>query len=124
MHYLSGEDRNQSQIFSTLDSLIDTRHYIRLIDLLSEQYVSNNSELFNKKGNVDVGRKAYHPALLLKIFIYGYLNGISSSRKLEKECSRNLEMMWLTQKLVPDHKTISDFRKDHTDSIRAVVVAF
>jgi transposase len=72
---------------------------------------------------VDDGRPAYHPSVLLKLFIYGYLNRIRSSRALEKECGRNIELMWLMQRLVPDHNTISNFRKDHSESIRKVFKA-
>ena len=59
------------------------------------------------------GRPAYHPAVLLKLYIYGYLNRVQSSRRLEREAGRNVEVMWLTGRLVPDHKTIADFRKDN-----------
>jgi transposase len=62
---------------------------------------------------IENGRPAYHPADLLKLFMYGYLNRIRSSRDLEKECSRNIELMWLMKCLVPDHNTISNFRKDN-----------
>jgi transposase len=65
------------------------------------------------------GRPAYHPGLLLKIYIYGYINQIGSSRRLEREARRNVEMMWLTGRLAPDFKTIADFRKDNGPAIRA-----
>ncbi|WP_299657469.1 transposase, partial [uncultured Jannaschia sp.] len=64
------------------------------------------------------GRPGYHPAMLLKLFIYGYLNRIPSSRRLEREAGRNVELMWLTGRLVPDHKTIADFRRDNGVGIR------
>jgi len=124
MHYLSGEDRNQVNIFNSLDDQIDRHNYVRLIDLLSEHFVLTHSELFNIKGQFELGRKSYSPSMLLKIFFYGYFNGITSSRKLERECGRNIEMMWLTQKLCPDHKTISDFRRAHSDSIKESVLTF
>jgi transposase len=70
------------------------------------------------------GRAAYHPATLLKIYLYGYLNRIQSSRRLEREAGRNLELMWLTGRLTPDFKTIADFRKDNGPAIRAVRARF
>ena len=69
------------------------------------------------------GRPAYHPSTLLKIYLYGYLNRIQSSRRLEREAQRNIELMWLTGRLAPDFKTIADFRKDNGAAIRAVCVS-
>src|SRR5471032_1535141 len=66
------------------------------------------------------GRPSYHPAVLLKLYIYGYLNRVQSSRRLEREAGRNVEVMWLTGRLAPDHKTIADFRKDNGRAIRQV----
>src|SRR3712207_9216294 len=70
------------------------------------------------------GRPSYHPAILLKLYIYGYLNRVQSSRRLEREAARNVELMWLTGRLVPDHKTIADFRRDNGDAIRKVCRRF
>jgi transposase len=70
------------------------------------------------------GRPAYHPAMLLKLYVYGYLNRVPSSRRLEREAGRNVELMWLTGKLAPDHKTIANFRKDHGPAIQAVCAHF
>ena len=70
------------------------------------------------------GRPAYHPSTLLKIYLYGYLNRIQSSRRLEREAQRNIELMWLTGRLAPDFKTIADFRKDNGKAIRAVCAQF
>jgi transposase len=70
------------------------------------------------------GRPSYHPAVLLKLHIYGYLNRVQSSRRLEREAGRNLEVMWLLGRLVPDHKTIADFRKDNGRAIRKVCARF
>src|SRR3954470_24595448 len=70
------------------------------------------------------GRPSYHPATLLKIYIYGYLNRVPSSRRLERETQRNLELIWLTGHLTPDFKTIADFRKDNGGAIRAVCRTF
>jgi transposase len=70
------------------------------------------------------GRPAYHPTVLLKLYIYGYLNRIQSSRRLERETQRNVELIWLTGKLMPDFKTIPDFRKDNGQGIRSVCREF
>jgi transposase len=70
------------------------------------------------------GRPSYHPSVLLKLYIYGYLNRVQSSRRLEREAGRNVEVMWLTGRLVPDHKTIADFRKDSGPAIRRVCAQF
>jgi transposase len=70
------------------------------------------------------GRPSYHPSVLLKLYIYGYLNRVQSSRRLEREAGRNVEVMWLTGRLVPDHKTIADFRKDNGRAIRQVCARF
>jgi transposase len=72
----------------------------------------------------DTGRPSYHPSLLLKLYIYGYLNRVQSSRRLEREALRNDEVMWLTGRLAPDHKTIADFRKDNSGAIRQLCARF
>ena len=70
------------------------------------------------------GRPSYHPAVMLKVYLYGYLNRIQSSRRLERECQRNVELMWLTGRLSPDFKTIADFRRDNSAGIRSVCRRF
>ena len=112
MHFKEGIGRDQEVNF-VLDEMIAEDHYVRLIELLSDQFYQENKELFVVKGQSVVGRKAYSPAMLLGLYLYGYLNGINSSRKLEQECKRNLELCWLCHCLAPDHKTIADYRKDH-----------
>lgn len=116
MRFKTGLDRNQVQFFTRLNDLVVESHYVRLIDLFVDGFMEGSLDKF-ERGKKRTGRKAYHPGTLLKIYIYGYLNSVSSSRKLEKECHRNLEMIWLTGYLVPDHKTISDFRKDNNEGI-------
>src|SRR5215216_3243067 len=101
MHYISGQDRQQNEFFTRLDDMIPVQHYGRLIDLLADCFVKENIALFEEKGRFEIGRKAYHPSILLKLYLYGYLNSISSSRKLERECHRNIEVMWLTTRLAP-----------------------
>jgi transposase len=124
MHYITGQDRQQAQFFTKLDDLVSNHHYVRLIDLIADKFVSENPVSFDAKGSSNIGRKAYHPAVLLKLYIYGYLNSVSSSRKLERECHRNLELMWLMNQLAPDHKTIADFRRENGDVIQQSVLMF
>ena len=112
MRYRRGTGRYQ-QSFLSIDDQIRKNNIIRLIDEVCEGYLSSLGDTIFEKGHKDTGRKAYHPSDLLKILVYGYFNGLSSSRKLERECGRNLEMQWLTGNLAPDHKTISDFRRDN-----------
>ena len=107
MKFILGKDRNQTEIFC-LDQLISDNNEIRLIDLFVNSI--KLSEFGFKTEFIDNGRPAYHPSDLLKLYIYGYLNRIRSSRQLEKECKRNIEVMWLMRGLVPDHNTIANFR--------------
>ena len=76
------------------------------------------------EGAAATGRPGYHPATMLKLYIYGYLNQVQSSRRLEREAGRNVELMWLTGKLAPDFKTIVDFRRDHGPAIQAACRRF
>ena len=124
MHYILGQDRQQSEFFTRLDDMMPVQHYARLIDLIADSFVKDNNSLFEGKGRVELGRKAYHPSVLLKLFLYGYLNSICSSRKLERECHRNIEVMWLMTRLTPDHKTISDFRRQNGEAIRSISLKF
>src|SRR5215471_18490867 len=110
--FVEGTDRGQSTLFpECLEDWIDEDNPVRVIDVFVEEL--DLSEL--GFGGVDpeaTGRPSYHPSVLLKLYIYGYLNRVQSSRRLEREAARNVEVMWLTGRLVPDHKTIADFRKD------------
>lgn len=116
MRYRRGTSRHQ-QSFLSIDDQISLKNVIRIIDNLCEEYVGQKTDPDFEKGHKKTGRKAYHPADLLKIMVYGYFNAISSGRKLERECGRNIELKWLTSDLVPDYKTICDFRKDNPDLI-------
>lgn len=117
MKFIKGKDRNQIEIFC-LEEHIAVDNEVRLIDL----FVSSlDLSSFDFKFNfVENGRPAYHPSELLRLFIYGYLNRIRSSRHLEKECNRNLEVIWLMRGLKPDHNTIANFRKDNSKAIQKV----
>lgn len=120
MKHITGIDRHQAVLFpSTPDEMIPQDSEVRFID----DFV--NSLDLDKMGFAQVrtkgeGRPPYHPATLLKLYLYGYLNRYRSSRMLEKESGRNLELIWLLQGLQPDHNTISNFRRDHPKAIRRV----
>ena len=120
MSFIQPSDRHQLILFSSLDDAIDPDHIVRIIDVLIDQIVGADSDFFLDRGLSPEGRPAYHPSVFLKLYIYGALNGIGSSRKLERECYRNIELMWLLGKLAPDFKTIADYRKDQGDQIEAV----
>src|SRR6202035_5375529 len=96
---------------------------VRVIDVFIDE-LDLTGVGFEGVAPADTGRPAYHPAVLLKIYIYGYLNRLQSSRRLERETQRNLELIWLTGRLMPDFKTIADFRKDNGDAIRKVCREF
>ena len=119
MKFITGKNRQQVQIYTQcLDETIDQDNEIRLIDLFVDSL--KLSDYGFKMDFIENGRPAYHPADLLKLFIYGYLNRMRSSRVLEKECKRNIELMWLLKGLAPDHNTISNFRKDNPKAIQKV----
>lgn len=121
--FIQGQARNQSALFPEyLDDFVAEESAVRLIDLFIDEL--NLSGLgFNTIPN-SKGRPAYHPAVMLKIFIYGYFNRIASSRRLEQEAQRNIELMWLVGRLAPDFKTIADFRKNNGEAIRLVCREF
>ena len=122
--HITGHYRNQSVLFpSMLDDYVDKENPVRFIDAFVD---SLNLEKLGFKHSVlaDTGRPSYNPSDLLKLYAYGYLNQVRSSRKLERECHRNLEVMWLMKKLAPDFKTIADFRKDKVDCIKPVFKEF
>jgi transposase len=104
MGYIEGEGRNQGTLFPVvLDDLVPVDHVCRVIDAFVEKLVM--SELgFERAQAAETGRPGYHPRDLLKLYLYGYLNQIRSSRRLEAECRRNVELMWLLGRLYPDHK--------------------
>jgi len=119
MKFIQGKNREQSILFpESLDQIIDPDNEVRIIDLFVES-INISDFKFVVKTTIE-GRPAYHPKDLLKLFVYGYLNSIRSSRVLEKECKRNIEVMWLMRELVPDHNTISNFRRDNEKAIRKV----
>ena len=122
--FVAGIDRGQSTLLpECLDDFIDESNPVRVIDILVDAL--NLSELgFDGVEPAATGRPSYHPSILLKLYIYGYLNRVQSSRRLEREAGRNVEVMWLLGRLVPDHKTIADFRKDNGAALRKVCARF
>jgi transposase len=121
--FIQGEDRCQATLFpERLDDYVDEDSAVRVIDVFIDEL--DLSGLGFKTEPNDTGRPAYHPATMLKLFVYGYLNRVHSSRRLEREAQRNVELMWLTGRLAPDFKTIADFRKDNGTAIRLVCRQF
>jgi transposase len=122
--FVAGADRSQTTLFpECLDDWIDENNPVRVIDAFVDAI--DLGELgFEGVVPEATGRPSYHPSVLLKLYIYGYLNRVQSSRRLEREAVRNVEVMWLTGRLVPDHKTIADFRKDNGGAIRKVCTRF
>ena len=122
--FVDGVDRSQGLLLpDRLEDYVDEDNPVRVVDAFIEAL--DLSELgFGAANRAAGGRPAYHPAALLKIYIYGYLNRIQSSRRLEREAQRNLELIWLTGRLAPDFKTIADFRKDNGGAITAVCSRF
>jgi transposase len=122
--FVEGADRGQSTLFpECLDDWIDENNPVRVIDAFVDTLAL--AELgFAGVEPAETGRPAYHPSALLKLYVYGYLNRVQSSRRLEREAGRNVELMWLIGRLVPDHKTVADFRKDNGRAIRKVCARF
>src|SRR5450432_3238230 len=122
--FVEGMDRGQSTLFpECMEDWIGQDNPVRVIDVFVDEL--DLAELgFDGVDPEVTGRPSYHPSVLLKLYIYGYLNRVQSSRRLEREARRNVEVMWLTGRLAPDHKTIADFRKDNGPAIRQVCTRF
>ncbi len=121
--FIEGEDRHQATLFpERLDDYVAEESSVRVIDVFIDDL--DITGLGFKTQASDTGRPAYHPTTMLKIYVYGYLNRVQSSRRLERETQRNVELMWLTGRLAPDFKTIADFRKDNGEAIRLVCREF
>src|SRR6202048_2636195 len=122
--FVEEADRGQCTLLpECLDDFIDESNPVRVIDVFVDAL--DLAEMsFEGVEPAATGRPSYHPSVLLKLYIYGYLNRVQSSRRLEREAGRNVEVMWLTGRLVPDHKTIADFRKDSGPAIRKVCARF
>ncbi len=121
--FIEGENRNQATLFpERLDEYITEDNAVRVIDVFIDGI--NLSSLGFKTVSEITGRPAYHPATMLKLYVYGYLNRVQSTRRLEREADRNVELMWLLGRLAPDFKTIADFRKNNAKAIRLVCREF
>jgi len=122
--FIEGVDRSQSTLFpDRLEDWIGEDNAVRVVDVFVDE-LDLGGLGFDRVAPRATGRPSYHPAVLLKLYVYGYLNRVQSSRRLEREAGRNVEAMWLTGRLVPDHKTIADFRKDNGPAIRRVCARF
>jgi len=118
--YITGEDRNQIILFpESIDEYVSDNNSIRIIDEYIKQLDLKRLG-FKRAVNPSTGRPPYHPKDMLKLYLYGYLNRVRSSRRLEQEAIRNLEVIWLLKKLKPDFKTIADFRKDNKKALKKV----
>ena len=122
--FVEGADRGQSSLFpDRLEDWIGEDNPVRVIDVFVDEL--DLAEVgFSGVAPEATGRPSYHPSVLLKLYIYGYLNRVQSSRRLERDAGRNVEVMWLTGRLAPDHKTIANFRKDNGPAIRQVCARF
>lgn len=122
--FVEGTDRGQATLFpECLGDWIDENNPVQVIDVFVEE-LDLAALGFDGVAPEVTGRPSYHPSVLLKLYIYGYLNRVQSSRRLEREAGRNVEVMWLTGRLIPDHKTIADFRKDYGSAIGKVCAQF
>src|SRR5207244_2617278 len=122
--FVEQADRGQWTLLpECLDDFIDESNPVRVIDVFVDAL--DLAEMsFEGIEPAATGRPSYHPSVLLKLYIYGYLNRVQSSRRLEREAGRNVEVMWLLGRLAPDHKTIADFRKDNGLALRKVCARF
>ena len=122
--FVEGTDRGQTTLFpARLDDYVSEDNPVRAVDVFVDSLDLNRLG-FIRVQPLDLGRPGYDPRMMLKLYIYGYLNRVPSSRRLERECQRNIEVVWLTGQLTPDFKTIADFRKDNGKAIREVCRAF
>ena len=122
--FVEGIDRSQSSLFpAELEDYVAEDNLVRAVDAFVDG-LDLGKLGFGRVAPLERGRPCYHPATLLKIYIYGYLNQVPSSRRLERECQRNIELIWLTGHLAPDFKTIADFRKDNGKAIGEVCRSF
>jgi transposase len=118
--FVEGDDRHQVALLpECLDDFITEDNPVRVIDAFVEE-LDLQALGFAGMEPAATGRPSYHPSVLLKVYIYGYLNRVQSSRRLEREAHRNVELMWLTGRLAPDFKTIADFRRGNGEAIRKV----
>jgi len=123
MHFKEGQYRGQMMMVS-YETMILPDNPVRLIDLLCRKFIADNPWREEWKGKEEKGRKSYPPLAMLGLLVYGYFNGLSSSRKLERETYRNIELLWLMEGLQPDHWTICEFRRDNGQLVKDVLKTF
>ena len=122
--FVQGADRRQQTLLpECLDDYVAEDNPVRVVDVFVDE-LDLKGLGFEGMTPAATGRPAYHPAMLLKLYVYGYLNKVQSSRRLEREAQRNVELMWLTGRLAPDHKTIADFRRENGSAIQAACAQF
>src|ERR1700716_2479155 len=122
--FIDGEDRMQQTLLPhSLEDYVSEENPVRVIEVFIDE-LDLAALGFAGMTPAATGRPAYHPSTLLKIHLYGYLNRVQSSRRLEREAQRNIELMWLTGRLAPDFKTIADFRKDNGAAIQSACAQF
>src|ERR1700678_3609086 len=122
--FIEGENRTQGTLLpESIDEYITDTNPVRVVDVFVDELDLGRLG-FQGVDPAVTGRPAYHPSVMLKLYIYGYLNRIQSSRRLEREAQRNVELMWLTGRLTPDFKTIANFRKDNGKAIQQVCKQF
>ena len=122
--FVEGADRSQVTFLpECLDDWVGDDNPVHVVDAFVEA-LDLGGLGFDRIAPKATGRPSYHPSILLRLYIYGYLNRVQSSRRLEREAGRNVEVMWLLGRLAPDHKTIADFRKDNGAAIRKVCARF
>lgn len=124
MNYIEPTNRNQYTFASCLNDMIEKDNPVRIIDITVESIVESSRDIFYKQKESEVGPPSYRPTTMLKIYMYGYFNSITSSRKLEREAGRNIELKWLLGDLQPDHWTISTYRKNNEEQIKYVTKRF
>jgi len=118
--FVQGEDRRQDFLLpASLDDYVSEDNPVRVVEAFIDE-LDFHALGFAGVTPAETGRPAYHPSTMLKIYLYGYLNRLQSTRRLEREAQRNIELMWLTGRLAPDFKTIANFRRDNADAIRSV----
>src|SRR6187551_4072298 len=122
--FIEGQNRSQVTLLpECLDDYIGEDNPVRVVDAFVDE-LDLETLGFEGATAAATGRPSYHPSVLLKLYVYGYLNRIQSSRRLEREAGRNVEVMWLLGRLAPDHKTIADFRHDNSLGLRKVCARF
>jgi len=122
--FIEGGDRDQLALLpASLEDYVEPDNPVRVVDAFIDE-LDLSAIGFTGVTPATTGRPSYHPSTLLKLYLYGYLNRVQSSRRLEREAKRNVEVMWLTGRLAPDFKTIADFRKDNGAAIQAVCAKF